>query len=133
MIQLKRLIDENAIMAFTIPKWVAHNVPSWNELLIDRGNGHTEINEATAAVINYMPVVGIPFLTSENAADAWRRIAIHQALFGSHVIDRQTGRPYFLTRSDVLRHIGLETEGVEQSFADFCASLPTRHQEESEL
>jgi hypothetical protein len=117
-----------------IPKWTAHGVAGWNELLVDAGDGRFDLNEATAALLNYMPAIGITALTQETAGDAWCRIAIHQALFGSFVQDRKTGQPFFLTKSDVFRHIGVETEGTQQSFGEFCKSLLRRAQlqEESE-
>lgn len=114
------------------PKWRAHDVADWNELLVDNGNGRVDLNEATAALLNYMPIIGITALTQENAGDAWCRIAIHQALFGSIVHNPKTGQPYFLTKSDVFRHIGVETEGSEQSFTDFCSSLHRRAQQQNE-
>lgn len=117
-----------------IPKWTAHNVADWNELLVDAGDGRFDLNEATAALLNCMPAIGITALTQETACDAWCRIAIHQALFGSFVQDRRTGQSFFLTKSGVFRHIGVETEGKQQSFNEFCKSLLGRAQvqEESE-
>ena len=122
-------------MPMVIPKWTAHGVADWDELLVDTADGRLDLNEATAAVLNYMPAIGITTLTRENVGDAWCRIAIHQALLGSFLRDTRTGQPFFLTKSDVFRHIGVETEGTQESFAHFCDSLLWRahQQEESEL
>ncbi|OGA06360.1 MAG: hypothetical protein A2W68_02585 [Betaproteobacteria bacterium RIFCSPLOWO2_02_64_14] len=78
-------------------------------------------------------MIGITALTRESAGDAWCRIAIHQALFGALILDPKTGRSYFLTKSDVFRHIGVETEGKPQAFGEFCEGLLwcAQHQEES--
>jgi len=118
-----------------IPKWRAHNVPNWKDLLVDKGDGQLDLNEATATLLNYMPVIGITTLTPENAGDAWCRIAIYQALFGSFIKNTETDQPYFLTKSDVFRHIGVETEGLEYSFPEFCSRLhlSAQQQEESNL
>lgn len=110
-------------MPFVIPKWRAHDVPNWNELLVEIDGGRHDLNEATALLINYMPVVGITSLTHESAGDAWCRIAIHQALFGGLLEEKATGKTYFLTRSDVFRHIGLKTEGKALSFQEYCVSI----------
>lgn len=119
-------------MPIVLPKWRAHNVADWNDLLVDNGDGQVDLNEATATLLNYMPIIGITVLTRENAGDAWCRIAIHQALFGGFVHDPKTGQPYFLTQADVFRHIGVETEGTEQSFTDFCSSVHRRAQQQDE-
>jgi len=121
-------------LPIVIPKWTAHGVADWDDLLVDTGEGRFELNEATAALLNYMPAIGITALTQETAGDAWCRIAIHQALFGTFVGNSKTGQPFFLTRSDIFRHIGVETEGTQQSFGQFCESLLRRAQlkEESE-
>ena len=119
-------------MPIVIPKWTAHAVAGWDALLVNRGQGQFELNEATAALLNYMPAIGITALTQETVGDAWCRIAIHQALFGTFISDPKTGQPYFLTKSDVFRHIGVETEGTDQSFGQFCESLLRRAQLQEE-
>lgn len=119
-------------MPIVIPKWTAHGVSDWNDLLVDAGDGRRDLNEATAALLNYLPVIGITALTQETAGDAWCRIAIHQALFGTFVFDSKTGQPFFLTKSDVFRHIGVETEGKPQAFGEFCESLLRRAQQQEE-
>jgi hypothetical protein len=106
-----------------IPKWTAHDVRDWEELLVDLPDGGRDVNAATAAVINYMPVIGITTLTEENAHEAWCRVALFQALQGSIVEDTETGQPLFLTRSDVFRHAGMRTEGDEKTFSEFCGVL----------
>jgi hypothetical protein len=101
-------------------------------LLVDAGDGRRDLNEATAARLNYLPVIGITALTQDTAGDAWCRIAIHQALFGTFIFDPKTGQQFFLTKSDVFRHIGVETEGKPQAFAEFCESLLWRAQQQEE-
>ena len=121
-------------MPIVIPKWTTHGVPDWNDLLVDAGDGRRDLNEATAALLNYLPLIGITALTQETAGDAWYRIAILQALFSTFILDSETGQPLFLTKSDVFRHIGVETEGEPKAFGEFCESLLwlAQKQEESE-
>ena len=122
LLWFRKITDKENAMAFVIPKWWAHEVADWSDLLIKSKSGDNVLNEATAAVINYLPLVGITKLTRENADDAWRRIAIHQALFGSWLCD-SSERPYFVTKHDVERHIGIETEGANSTFYEFCSRL----------
>lgn len=68
-------------VTITFPKWVACNVRDWDALWVTLSDGSVDLNEATAAVINYMPVIGVLTPTEEAAPDAWCRIAVHQALF----------------------------------------------------
>jgi len=117
-------------MVIIIPKWRAHNVNDWDSLWVTATDGSAQLNQATSALINYLPAVGITELTSENADDAWRRIAIHQALFGSFISCGD--KCLFLTRADVWRHVGIETEGEARSFAQFCASIELRAPEADE-
>lgn len=115
-----------------IPKWRAHAVRDWKDLLVETLDGGTEPNVATVALLNYMPAIGVPTLTEENAPDAWCRIAVYQALFGSLVENQTTGQPLYLTKSDVLRHIGIETEGMQQTFVEFCGSIHRQAQLQDE-
>jgi hypothetical protein len=121
-------------LPLVIPRWRGHDVADWDALLVPNNDGERELNRATAAILNYMPVIGVPALTPDTAGDAWCRIAIHQALFGTLFSDDQTGKPFFLTKSDVFRHIGMETEGTSQAFGEFCESLlqPAKRQAESD-
>lgn len=113
-------------MPIVFPKWEAHAVADWSELLVDIGDGRFELNEATAALLNCMPLIGVTAITQETANDAWCRIAILQALFGAFIKNAETGQPFFFTRSDVVRHIGVATEGTQQSFGQFCENLLRR-------
>jgi hypothetical protein len=119
-------------MPKVIPKWKAHAVRDWEDLLIITVDGGTDLNAATAAILNYMPIIGITELTEESGPDAWCRIAIHQALFGSLVKDPTTGQSLYITKSDVLRHVGIETEGTSQSFVEFCSSIHRRAQNQDD-
>ena len=117
-------------MSFVIPKWTAHAVRDWDELLVKTDKGTTELNEATAVLLNYMPLIGITKLN--NADDAWRRIAIFQALFGCVISNKTKKLPMFITKSDVDRHIGIETEGKQLTFGEFCLDINTRKLEGDE-
>ena len=112
------------------PKWTAHGVADWNELLVEDDDGQFDLNNATAALLNYMPAIGITALTDETAEDAWCRIAIHQTLFGGLVHDSTSEKTFFLTKADVFRHIGIEAEGTPRTFGEFCESLLRRAQRE---
>lgn len=111
-------------MSFVVPRWVARDVRDWDALLIKKPDGSVELSAITAGLLNYMPVIGMPVLNEQNAEEAWRRLAIFQALTGSIVCDTASGRPLFLTQADVTRHIGVETEGESLTFAEFCERLP---------
>ena len=69
-------------MPFVIPKFSARNVADWKELFIKIDEEKMQLNEATAMIINYMAIIGISDIKRENVEDVWRRIAIHQAVFG---------------------------------------------------
>ena len=145
-------------MPLVIPRWTAHSVRDWEELLVNtadevidkvatariqieeatparvslgRSNGGTQLNEATAALLNYMLVIGITGIRVENVDDVWRRIAIHQALFGNYLIDVNK-MPLFLTKSDVERHIGIETEVEQRTFEEFVRGVQARPLEKDE-
>src|SRR5687768_17470105 len=113
-------------MTLVIPKWAAHAVRDWGELLVTTADGKHELNEATAALINYLPLVGITELTVDNVNDAWRRIALFQAVLGTVVSDRANKQPVFITRSDVERHIGIQTDGKQLTFEEFCQDIKSR-------
>jgi hypothetical protein len=113
-------------MAVTFPKWSAHEVADWEGLLIREEGGEWSVNLATAAVINYMPIIGITELTSENAVDAYWRISLVQFIFGSYIEVKDgsgQGRPLFLTIDDIVRHVGLKTEGVTKTHTEFYNSV----------
>ncbi|MEI6336438.1 MAG: hypothetical protein WCS87_17920 [Methylococcaceae bacterium] len=105
------------------PRWEAFNVKDWQLLLVGTADGRKEVNCATASLLNYLSIIGIIKLTSENLEDAWRRIAIHQAIFGSFAKNNHTKKPLFLTRTDIERHIGIEVEGDNISFQEFCSKI----------
>jgi hypothetical protein len=106
-----------------IPKYQLGAVENWKELLVENSEGKTELSYATAAILNYMPVIGITEITADNVKDAWRRIAIREALLGSFIINLETQKPLFLTGTDLERHIGAETEGTNKSFQQFCSEI----------
>jgi hypothetical protein len=73
-----------------------------------------------------MPIIGIPNLTSENAIDAYCRIGLLEMTYGSFLFwEDSVGRrqPFFVTRDDVLFHIGLSTEGTSLTFEEFYESV----------
>jgi hypothetical protein len=111
-----------------VPKYRAFGVADWDQLYVKQVDGSESLNAATAAVITYLPIIGVPALTEETVDDAWRRIAIHEALFGALVVSRvgSCEVPHFVTRDDLVRHQGLETEGIESSFLDYCARIQKR-------
>jgi hypothetical protein len=113
-------------MAFVIPRWRAHNVADWESLLVKNSNGKSELNQATVAILNYLPVIGITEITSDNAVETWCRITLLEAVHGAFVERRggaEDGSPLFTTKDDVIRHIGIEAEGDEKSFAAFYESV----------
>jgi len=113
-------------MALVIPRWQARNVADWKALLVVNDDGSKQLSAASVVILNYMSLIGVPTLTADNAADAWCRIAIWEALFGAMAEAPETSQPLFVTRADVLRHVGLETESDFCSFTEFCACIHRR-------
>ena len=68
---------------FVIPKWEAHNVANFEQLVTLDSNGQKVLNFASCALINTMPMVGITEITEETKRDLWVRIAIFHAMNGS--------------------------------------------------
>jgi hypothetical protein len=119
-------------MAFVIPRWRAGAVRDWEELLITTEGGGRDVNEVTAALLNFLSAVGIAELTEKNLEDAWRRITVFQALFGTYISDPDSG-PLFLTRHDVARHVGVEVEvSRELTFEEFCVNIARKPSEQDE-
>ena len=116
-------------MPFVIPKYSLAEVADWEALMVEGNGCGRQLNEATAALINYLPVIGIAQLSASNLDDAWLRIAAHQAQLGSFVVDPATGRSLYLTREDVARHIGLRAEGHDQTIEAFWSYLCRRGDE----
>jgi len=109
-------------MIAVIPKWNAFDVPAWEDLLVTGKEGSRKLNSATAMIINYMPIIGITVLTKEKAVNAWLRMKLLECIHGSFL--RMTGGPrdgqrYFVTKDDVERHIGLNTEGSSMTHSEF--------------
>jgi hypothetical protein len=109
---------------FVLPKWDAHNVANFEELLKINSDGRKVLNFASCALINTMPMVGITEITEETKRDLWIRIAIFHAMKGSlFYFERKKDKkklPLFLTQQDIYRHTGLSTEGPNYSFVEFC-------------
>jgi hypothetical protein len=115
-------------MPVIYPRFDLANVADYRELYISDDSGSQVLNSATALLINYMPVIGVPELTANNAEDAWLRIAAHQAQLGTP-IEGPTGEPLYLTREDVLRHAGLRTDGTREPIEAFWQYLCHRRPE----
>jgi len=122
-------------MSMVIPKWWADKVKDWESLWLKTDDGEDELNEATCALLNYLAIVEITEINEENVEEVWRRIAIYQALFGSLYSDQESNEPLFVTRSDVYRHIGIETEVKKITFESFCTKIISMRlaQQESRL
>jgi len=118
-------------MQIVIPKWWAHNVKDWESLWVKTDYGEDELNAATCALINYLAVVEVAEINDNNVEEVWRRIAVFQALFGSLYSDQENA-PLFLTRTDVYRHIGIETEVKGISWESFCSRVIERKSADNE-
>jgi hypothetical protein len=112
-------------MPVIFPRYNIAEVHDYPALFVPGTDGARVLNEATALLINYLPVIGVPELTKRNVEDAWLRIAAHQAQLGTP-IDGTNGQRWYLTRVDVLRHIGLKTEGTEEPIERFWQYLSNR-------
>ena len=109
-------------MSLLLTKYKFQDVTDWDDLHVECSDGSTELNLATLTVINYLAVVGISKLTTENAIDAWIRISICETFNGALVnqkIDKNAYRKYFVTQADVIRLIGIETEATSKTFIEF--------------
>ena len=112
-------------MPVIFPRYTLAEVHGHQALFILGTDGARVLNEATILLINYLPVVGVTELNERNAEDAWLRIAAHQAQLGTP-IDGTNGQRWYLTRVDVLRHIGLKTEGTDKPIERFWQYLSNR-------
>lgn len=109
-------------MSLLLTKYKFQDVTDWDDLLVECLDGSKELNLATLTVINYLAVIGISKLTTENAIDAWIRISICETFNGALVnqkIDKNAYRKYFVTQADVTRVIGIETEATSKTFIEF--------------
>jgi len=114
-------------MAFVFPKWRAHNVADWEDLLVSTGDGRKELNPITILLLNVMPSIGIIELTEENAFDFWTRMTLIENLHGGFFqAPGEHGQRYFITKDDIIRHIGLETEGSKKTHAEFYDEIRRR-------
>lgn len=113
----------------TIPKWTAYKVKNFEQLYVRDESGRSVLNLATCALINYMPIVGITNITDVSKLDLWIRIATFQSINGSfYYFDKSKSKiPIFLTQDDINRHIGLETEGTNLTFQEFCNKWLTKN------
>lgn len=112
-------------MPLVIPRYSLAEIVNFASLFVKDDAAEIDLNEATALLINYMPVIGVSKITDSNADDAWLRIAAHQAQFGTP-IDGTAGQPWYLTRADVIRHIGLITEAADEPIEHFWRYLIRR-------
>ena len=114
----------------TIPKWSLRRVNDFDQLYVRDETGRDVLNLATCALINYMPIVGVTNITEESKLDLWIRIATFQSINGSFYIKlddiSKSEIPLFLTQEDINRHLGLETEGANLTFHDFCNKWLTK-------
>jgi hypothetical protein len=109
-------------LSLVIPKWRAVKVARWEDLLVHTPSGGRELSAATIAILNYMPIIGITELTEVNAMDALCRITMIECLCGPLTISQdESGSTHchFVTKDDITRHIGMQTEGVSRSHAEF--------------
>lgn len=109
-------------MPVVFPRYSLLEVANYQALFVPGGDGEWVLNGATALLINYLPVIGVPELTKDSTEDAWLRIAAHQAHFGTP-IEGSNGERWYLTRLDVIRHVGLRTEGANKPIERFWQHL----------
>ena len=108
--------------AQVIPRFLAHEVSDWDQLLVADTQGDRHLNAVSAQVINLLSAVGVGELTLETAEDAWLRVAVFQAIHGPFLAVGP--KQVFLTRSDLLRHVGVRVETREQlTTKEFMCSL----------
>ena len=110
---------------FIVPKWQAHEVKNFHELLVLNENNVKVLNIVSSTLINYMPLMGVCEINENSKRDLWLRLAMLQEMEGALIYftpdkNLQNKIPLFLTEADVCRHIGLETEGRNVTFMEFC-------------
>jgi hypothetical protein len=114
-LEFKSILGVNSV----IPKWRAHQVDDWQNLLITDEDGETNISVPTAFLINLCCISGISEITEENLDLTWCRIALLQIVFSSEELIQSDEGIIFLTKSDVYRHIGLEMEATPHTDEEF--------------
>jgi len=117
----------------TFPRWVMHDVKDCEQLYVANKDGTTELNLVTTALINSTMVIGVNKITDDNVDDVSCRIALLQSIYGTllFVESEEDKKPIFITRDDVARHIGLETEAKEIELASFWAQMRNFNRQEN--
>lgn len=110
-------------MPLVIPKYSLAAIKDWEELTSVSSTGISEVNTASATLINCMLAAGVKEKSDENLDEVWMRLALLQSLTGAIVFDAQGTQPYYLTYADVKRHIGLITEIEPQPLIAFWTFL----------
>jgi hypothetical protein len=108
----------------TFPKWSSHKVEDWDRMLVREPSGETQVNPASALIINYTMIIGIGEITIDNVDEVYMRVAALEAIRGpcfSH-----GDRPLFITHEDIRMHVGLITEAPSKTLEEFWRSLPIR-------
>lgn len=104
-----------------VPKWSAHAVEDWDRILLREPSGETRVNPVSAVIINYTLMIGIDEITPDNVDEVFMRVAALEAICGTifHLGDH----PLFITREDILMHVGLRTEAHRKTLDEFWRGL----------
>lgn len=103
------------------PTWTARAVKDWDLMLVREPSGETQLNPASAVIINYTIAIGIGEITPENVDEVYMRIAALEAVSGTYLLIDD--RPLFITHEDIQMHVGLITEAPSMTLEEFWRKL----------
>ncbi len=103
------------------PRWSAHAVEDWNRILVREPSGETQVNPVSAVIINYTRMIGIDEITPDNVDEVFMRVATLEAIRGT--ILSLGDHPLFITREDILMHVGLRAEADRKTLDEFWRFL----------
>jgi len=92
--------------------------------------GKVYLRPITNALIWHSLNTGIGTITAENAAEVWARVHFVETVYGASLWNSEGPKP--LTKDDVLKHVGLETNASfkDESRASFLKRHATRFLDE---
>lgn len=123
--------EQEQLVMIVVPRYSLADITDYSALFVAGADGEKVLNEASALLINYMQVIGVSELNENNVEDAWLRIATHQAQLGTPMFGIH-GQDLYMTRADVLRHVGLRTECANEPIERFWQYVKRRGPEGQE-
>lgn len=100
--------------------WSVNKVKDWETLSKDAKEWNI-----TDALIWATMWIGMPEIKKSNAEEFYARVHLHELLAGT-ALNTQDG-PYYLTKEDVMRRIGLSTNASSMTRHKFNSSLLSKY------